>query len=336
MRPQSVTRHLIAVLDDRAQDVLTGRFGLDNGVSRTLESIGKRYGITRERVRQIENAALKTVRGSAAYARERPAFDALAAEIERFGGVAPEDDLLRELSRDEEDKSHCYFLLVLGDDFIQFKEDDHCAILWCVDARRAEAVREALRALHKKIKPSDILGEEDVLAHFKHALKEYSEDVKDELLHLWLKISKVVGKNIFGEWGHASSAHITPKGMRDYAFLVLRRQGSPMHFREVARSVKGLFGRDAHAETVHNELIKDNRFVLVGRGLYALMEWGYNSGVVRDVIRAVIEGRGPMTKDDIVRHVLKERYVKENTIAVNLQNKRYFTRLPDRRYTLVV
>ena len=112
--------------------------------------------------------------------------------------------------------------------------------------------------------------------------------------------------------------------MRDYAFLVIRKHGSPIHFRDVADSITKVFNKKAHVATTHNELIKDPRFVLVGRGLYALAEWGYMSGVVRDVIKKVIEKNGPLTRQEVIDKVLKERYVKENTIVVNLQNPKFF------------
>jgi hypothetical protein len=56
------------------------------------------------------------------------------------------------------------------------------------------------------------------------------------------------------------------------------------------------------------------------------------SGVVKDVIRKIIEKNGPLTKDEIIAKVLKERYVKENTIAVNLQNSKYFKKDKDGKY----
>jgi DNA-directed RNA polymerase delta subunit len=122
--------------------------------------------------------------------------------------------------------------------------------------------------------------------------------------------------------------------MRDYAFLVIRKHGSPIHFREVAKQIEKLFGKKAHVATTHNELIKDPRFVLVGRGLYALAEWGYMSGVVKDVIKKVIEKHGPLTKDQVIEKVLKERYVKENTIIVNLQNPKYFKKDREGKYSI--
>jgi DNA-directed RNA polymerase delta subunit len=122
--------------------------------------------------------------------------------------------------------------------------------------------------------------------------------------------------------------------MRDYAYLVIRRHGSPIHFREVAQQIEKLFGKSAHVATTHNELIKDKRFVLVGRGLYALSDWGYLSGVVRDVIKQVIRDNGSLSKDDLIERVLKERYVKENTILVNLQNPKHFLKDSKGRYSL--
>jgi DNA-directed RNA polymerase delta subunit len=112
----------------------------------------------------------------------------------------------------------------------------------------------------------------------------------------WLSLSKTIGKNAIGEWGVASSPNVKTKGMRDYAFLVIRKHGSPIHFKEVAKQISTIFNKKAHVATTHNELIKDPRFVLVGRGLYALAEWGYMSGVVKDVIKKILEKNGPLTK----------------------------------------
>jgi hypothetical protein len=107
-----------------------------------------------------------------------------------------------------------------------------------------------------------------------------------------------------------------------------------MHFREVAEAIKELFGHEAHVATTHNELIKDPRFVLVGRGLYALSEWGYSTGVVKDVLRQILETDGPLSREEIIDKVRKERYVKDNTILVNLQDVNLFKRLANGQYTV--
>jgi hypothetical protein len=119
----------------------------------------------------------------------------------------------------------------------------------------------------------------------------------------------------------------------------LFKHGKPLHFQQVAIAIdqSGFRGKKkAHPQTVHNELIKDGeRFVLVGRGLYALKEWGYTPGTVRDVIEDVLkkEPKG-MHKDAIVQAVLARRFVKENTIMLNLQNKSYFKKGENGTYYL--
>jgi len=53
---------VLGTLSSRERDVLAMRFGLDDGRSRTLEEVGKAFGVTRERIRQIEAKALRKLR----------------------------------------------------------------------------------------------------------------------------------------------------------------------------------------------------------------------------------------------------------------------------------
>ena len=101
----------------------------------------------------------------------------------------------------------------------------------------------------------------------------------------------------------------------------------------VAKGIHNLFKKPAHPATTHNELIKDGRFVLVGRGLYALKEWRYAPGLVREVIRNVIQRDGALTRDEIIERVKRERYVKDATIVVNLQHSE-FKRDTEGKYVL--
>ena len=158
---------------------------------------------------------------------------------------------------------------------------------------------------------------------------------EDSVVRRWLSLSRFIAVNQLGDWGMATSPNIKIRGMRDFAYLVLKRHGSPMHFSEVAKAISETFKREAHVATCHNELIKDTRFILVGRGLYALSSWGYDKGTVKDIILKLIEKEGPLSKDEIVSKVLKERYVKENTIGVNLQNSKLFRKDSKGLYLLV-
>src|SRR6195256_1353871 len=53
---------LLDVLDDREKKIIFQRFGLDGGKPKTLEEVGKKFGVTRERIRQLQNIALSKLR----------------------------------------------------------------------------------------------------------------------------------------------------------------------------------------------------------------------------------------------------------------------------------
>ncbi len=327
---------MVADLKDRPRDVVLQRFGIGASSKRkTLEAIGNDYGITRERVRQIENFALNAIRQSDNFASARDVFEELKNAVAQKGWLVSENDILDYLAADEQSKNHLYFLLVLGDDFVKMKEDDEFCHRWTVDEDRAKNIHQVLRRLHKEVGDDDLIPEQEIIVKIRnHAQDALGEKIAEEIIRSWLGISKIIGVNSLGEWGSMNSTSIRPRGMRDLAFLVLRKQGSPMHFNEVAKTISEFFPKKAHPATVHNELIKDPRFVLVGRGLYALGEWGYNSGTVRDVIKNILKSERALSKEDLINRVLKERYVKENTILVNLQNRRYFKRDPKGNYIL--
>ena len=334
-QPKSVTKSLLAGLPERSRRVLTDRFGLSpKGERRTLDAIGKEYGITRERIRQIENHGVSSVRDSEVYASLSKEWEDLKAALAALGGVLAEETILEELSKNDADRNHVVFLLTVGHQFDERREDADFKSRWHVDESLAESVENALSKLYASIEQNKLMPEGEFLDLFAKYLKE--EGVKNrpqEALPRWLLISKRMGRNPLGEWGRMDSPHVRIKNTRDFAYLTLKRHGSPMHFTEVASNIEKLFGRKTHPATTHNELIKDGRFVLVGRGLYALKEWGYEPGVVRDVVAGILKREGPMTRDEIIERVKRERYVKDATIAVNLQSG-MFTRLPDGRYSL--
>lgn len=336
-KPKAIVKKLLMALPERSRTVLEARFGLGASPERvTLEAIGKRYGITRERVRQIENHALASLKKSPAFNAAEGAFQELERIIDGLGGIICEDDLLDYMTKDQSMQNHIYFLLVLGDPFKYRKEDEEVNRCWYVDKDLAEKVENALKNLYAGLSDEDLIPEGEMVDRFLKELQTINDKHRnDEVLRRWLRISKGLGKNPLGEWGPAKSPNVKTKGVRDFAYLAVKKHGSPLHFREVAKLIEKMFDRTAHVATTHNELIKDNRFVLVGRGMYALKEWGYTQGVVRDVIREVLRSGGPMTKEAIIEKVLKERHVKPGTIVVNLQNQKYFKRGKDGKFSLV-
>jgi len=335
-KPKQVTKSLLGVLPERARDVLTKRYGLGaDGETATLEAIGQSYGITRERVRQIENYGIQSIQKSEEYKKHFDLFLEMQKLIDQLGGgLIAEHVFLDEMTTDPVVRNHLYFLLVVGDPFYRGKENPQYNHRWFTERKIADSVEKALINVHRSLDRDELISEQEILTRFKAELLELADKYDESVLKRWLLISKQIGRNPLGDWGPADSPNVRVKGVRDYAYLAVKRHGSPMHFREVAEAIHKLFGHDAHVATTHNELIKDSRFVLVGRGLYALTEWGYTAGVVKDVLREILAKDGPLTREEIIDKVRKERYVKDNTIIVNLQDQNLFRRLSNGAYTL--
>ncbi len=228
-----------------------------------------------------------------------------------------------------------FFFLNLHPNIEKIPESNELHTSWAEGKSRALLVKKSLEALVKRIKKENRVVDKKTLIEW---LSEIMPEVKDKkILESYLSLSKEIVSNVFGDYGLRHWPEISTKGVKDKAYLVLKKHGSPLHFREVVDKINTHFSeqKSAHPQTVHNELIKGKEFVLVGRGTYALSEWGYKPGTVLEVIKRVLESsKEPLSKEEIVEAVLKERNVKPTTVILNLQNNPIFKRMDDGRYTL--
>lgn len=319
---KQISTDIVGKLPDRTKDIISRRFGLnqENKKKESLESIGVDYGITRERVRQIEQDAIKKMqRGVEEY---QPLFDVFKERMISFGGVKKEDDYIQSLGKPE-DRNHISFLLTLNKSFYRSSENKDIYSFWAIDKSSLDNAQETINRVHQA------LEENRQPIRIEHCADIASvKPVKK--INSYLELSKKIHLSPEGIVGFKSWPEINPRGTRDKAYLLLRKKGKPLHFREVAKLLGG-YGE----QTVHNELIKDERFVLVGRGLYALREWGYEPGDVKDVIKKILLTEGkPLSREEIIARVLEKRIVKKNTIIQNLCNKEYFQRTPDGKYSV--
>ena len=216
-KPKQVTKRITSHLQDRASDVIMSRFGLaEQGEKKTLEEIGKKYGITRERVRQVEDSALSSIKKSGAYKAEQAVFDELKELIKSLGSIVAEHELLPHISRDKTTQNHIHFYLTLGDFFKKHREDEHFHTRWSVDDATANKVHDALRKLYATLNDEDLIPETEMINKFSDQMKDVAEQYKnDEIAKRWLSISKTIKKNPLGEWGKASSPNIRTRGVKD-------------------------------------------------------------------------------------------------------------------------
>ncbi len=331
------------VANQRTREIINLRFGLKDGQRQTLEAIGQKYGITRERVRQVEEAAFSDFKKPVLMNLFRPAFRLIDNFLNQEGGLVKEERLLASLTNKEHPhpvRGNLFFILALGQPYQRFVESDKFYSLWTNSPDVFNKANSLITDLVKKLKEKEEPVSLDYVLTY---LKKTGVLLPKKALVSYLDATKQIDRDNFGNFGLSKWPQVNPRGVKDKAYIIFKEQNNPLHFREVADLINKsnlsvnlarLSTRQARPQTVHNELIKDNRFVLVGRGTYALKEWGYQPGTVRQVVVQVLKENGPLHKEEILAQVLKTRLVKKNTVLINLQNREYFIRNEEGKYNL--
>ncbi len=350
--PKEFLKKAILVLSDRSKEVILKRFGLNGEKECTLDKIGRQFEITRERVRQIEKGVMAKINIS--NAKEVSEFSSLFQNIiNKNGGVMEynffldktiafmEEERSMKISDIEEEKRNLILIVALIDEIKHSLENKKHKDIFYLNKESLEiaflAISEAIAIFaqeKKAMKLADIFN----LVKIKQNLKEKKINLTEDSFNSYLTLSTEIGSNRQEQWGLKSWPFIFPRSVRDKAYLVLFYKKEPLHFKTIAVLINETWTKKkkpALAETVHNELIKDKRFVLVGRGTYALAEWGYEKGTVQDIIKNILIKRGrPMKKEEIIKEVSVQRMVKPGTIILNLKNKNVFTALKEGMYEL--
>jgi hypothetical protein len=325
---------LASVERDREREIVARRFGLFDR-RETLEQIGELLGITRERVRQLEKSVVARFKVSAeqgSLPHVKEVETALIEQLKNMGDAARVTELSAKVTAENSktDQSRVVFLASLCPNLAVIEEDDNFYQAVGITSIRDTAAMKADTA--KLVDAIAKLGEPTPIAAAAKAAK--ISDVKQA--EALASIAKGLA-TLNGRWGLVKWPMVNPKNIRDKIYVILKARGQHMHFNEIAQAIKksDFKRKDVTTQAIHNELIKDKRFVLIGRGIYALKEWGYNKGTVADIITHVLkDAKEPLHRDEIVRRVLKSRFVKETTILLNLQGKPQFKRVAKATYTL--
>ncbi len=337
-----IIEDMFLVLTSKEKDVIIKRFSLDNKPKQTLEKIGQFFSVTRERIRQIEKIALGKLRRTAINTK-LSIINKLAHEIlMKTGGVLLEEKLTAEIlnnisSTQEIDASIIKLALNINPEIIKSDKTNIFKPFWRFQNISIEDIKNVVETgtsvLQKK---GDVIEDsklaELIMAEMSHKGKKYSP----EMVLFTIEVDKRVKKLKEGGFGLLIWRHINPRSIRDKAYIVLKKIGNPLHFVDIANKIAetGFDKKVVTTQAVHNELIRYEQFVLVGRGLYALKEWGYKKGTVADVIEDLLRKKNPLTKQEIIQGVLKQRQVKKGTISLNLQKNRQFVRVGRAVYQL--
>ena len=327
---QKLLKRLLADLSDKQREILTARFGLGGDSKKiTLAALGKKYGITRERVRQIEVAGLKAI--AKIIERDKEAKKIISNAVSYLNSLGGIEKAGRFSLRFP---GAVAFILKINGTLLERDNDNEFYAFWHTGEEVLSVVRNFLKKLELVLedKKYDVINKGTFGAAFSATSKSCGLSEATGLNYI--SISKKFAANPYGDIGLSGWSEISPKTVKEKAHLVLKKIGKPLHFSDIADEINKVkfSSRKAYAQTVHNELIKDGRFVLVGRGMYGLAEYGYKPGTAKEVIKRVLKEKGPMRVKDILSSVREERFFKPNTILLNLQNRVFFERTSDGKY----
>lgn len=332
---KAIQGSLKIIEQDREKEIISRRFGL-NGNRETLEQIGEMLSITRERVRQLEKAILIRLQISAEE-NQIPELSAaeklLVRNLIEMGRVAKISELADKIYNQRSTVSQqtgIHFIATFSKSLTVVDENDkYYAAVGIADYGNSLEIRTRVDEIVKTIKENKkpmSLDELDEKLDYEHP----------DYIKAMASISKLLA-SLNGQWGLAKWPSVNPKNIRDKIFVILEAKKEPMHFSDIAKEIKesNFKRKNVTVQAIHNELIKDSRFVLIGRGIYALSSWGYKKGTISDIIKSILEkSNEPLTREEIVKQVLRVRKVKETTILLNLQNKKLFKKVDKNLYTL--
>lgn len=328
---------LLSSFPERSGVITRLRYGVTDGQEKTLEEIGTVHGITRERVRQIVDVIMKRIKEIMVRADDHRLVKQVIETVAAAGGIMPVHELLSRLGggKTSEEKA----LLSLLPTFPGLQIDKETAKRKSIVTVKGFSMDkwEALHAMAVKLLQTadEVQSPENFYALY---VKQTGDtELTKDVFEAFIAPSAEIEKNAFGRYGLNHWSAVRPRGTRERAHLILQVMKKPLHFREIARLIDehGLYkaGKKTHPQTVHNELIKDQRFVLVGRGTYALSDWGFQPGTVREVLSSILkEHAAPMTREELLKAVMKVRQVKRSTVIINLNS--FFTKVGKNIYSL--
>lgn len=319
---------LLGLLTEKERDVIQRRFSLGGREKETLDKIGRGYSITRERVRQIEAVALKKLARISMDPSMQRIHKLAFAVLQDHGKVMAEDMLVSEMLKNLSDTKDVganamKLAMRVSSQLVKQEKNQFYRTFWRTSDVSLLSVKDCIRNIKKILKKKKDVMDEAAIS--RDLLPQYSEAMVASVLRIDWEF-----KPTEDGWGLSSWRHINPRSIKDKIMIIFKDLGKPLHFNEVINHVIGDFQSKKMVthQAIHNELIRHDEFVLVGRGLYALAEWDLPSGTVCDLIQAVlVENGGPMKRQDIIKTVLEKREIRLGTISLNLQKYPFFRRV---------
>ena len=326
--PVEIVLSILEVLSEKEKDVIVRRFGLKGHRLDTLANIGVDYGVTRERIRQIQAYALKKMVRNAENSNLSQLHSWLFEYLKESGDIIPEGLMNKVLNQKYPEKGEFLAELRLACILNGSVIWEHNKVDFISHFRFKEVLFELIQALSRSAirylkERGSIVSDHQIVSKLQDDLKLQAVVARQKFILAVLRLDRRLTINDRGvsltEW-----RHVNPRILFDKIMFILGEVNEPLHFTDIAQKIreKKFDQKAVSVQAVHNELINNPLFVLIGRGIYALKEWGYKEGTVAEVLEGILQERGPMRLHDLTDEVLQRRQVKPITIQINLNSKK--------------
>jgi hypothetical protein len=349
---KSFVVEMLTILPERQRNVLADRYGLWDGIAETLQDIGDKLGLTRERIRQIEEKGLKRIRrlhGHGTIGKFIAGSIRFHLESDEVGscGVLSEEEALTVLAAADTTEE-----AGLAVEFLQDIDSPGESLLarslievepgvYSVTEDAASNYKPVLRLVelslqqHEKPLTENALFEE-IRSRAGRDLTPGELRIESRVLSISSRVSYLPGGTVtLSEW-----KQFKEQDAPSVAEAALRLLGRPAHFREITLKVATLFGGKGmqNARTIHNALItKRKSFVWVRPGTYGLAAWGLKRPpFIKDrLIELLSEARYPLPYWHLKEKVLEACNCKEDSVRMTLDlNPSLFKKFEGDQYGL--
>ncbi len=338
---QKIVQDLLILLSQKEKHVIKRRFNLDNTHRATLEEIGKHFNVTRERIRQIEKNALTKLQRNVGNTELQQLNEFIKNLLKENGGIMTDENLFSALinlldkSDVEVNRNAINLSLSLDKELEKIPNTiNYHPYIKFTDINDGDIKQITQKTINILNKKTDILSNSKIFDDLKKHFKELDATKLQQVISIFTLDKRL--KPVENGIGLATWRHINPRTLRDKIYYVLNRNKKPLHFIDIVNRITELKfdNKRINLQAVHNELIRHDQFVLIGRGIYALKEWGFKEGTVAEIITDILKDGKAKSQDKIINHVLEQRQVKKITIILNLKNKKQFERVGREQYKL--
>ena len=330
------------ILKERNQRIIHWRFGLEGDLL-PLEEIGRRLGITRERVRQIEFASLRKLRISRRIYFAKSFINDVTQTLESNGGLVSEIEMVSLIKNNEKIKlgnirliGVMMLLSELTEKFRYYKREHYFASTLFPINEILNIQSRFLKILEKNYAPTQATM---IIENFKKTnfYQKRVDILSDDFLLACLRVHSEIEEREHGVYTLKKWANT----LIDEIILALREIGEPAHYSVISDHVNKLLPKENRASThsIHATLQRRNDlFAWVGlRGTYGLKEWGLEQALFyEDALVQILSTEGcPLSFQEILAKMPEVRpYYEESSIMLTLGTNSRFKQFGGSTYGL--